>query len=67
MKLDQEQNFRVNAIVNTIAKQLPVDQEKMYEALRAVLDAKSTGTRIYALEDLLRTVRDSIEADQSGK
>jgi hypothetical protein len=64
MKLDQEQNFNLNAIALLSGKDLSVPAEKMYDSLREVVDAKSTNTRLYALERLLRTIRDEIEAAQ---
>ena len=66
MKLNQEQNFNLNAIALYSGRDLSVPTEKMYDSLRAVVDAKSTGTRLYALEGLLRIIRDEIEAAKVG-
>jgi hypothetical protein len=61
MKLDQQQNFHLNCIATVLESDLQLSADVLYPLVRDVMDAKSANTRLYALENLMRSIRDKAQ------
>lgn len=53
MKLNQQQNYKLNAMINDNAKDLNIDNEFFYELVKSVIDAKDTNERLNRINRLI--------------
>ena len=56
MKLDQQQNFKLNAMINDNAKDLNIDTDFFYELVRSVVDSTDTNQRLNSMHRLLNVL-----------
>jgi len=56
VKLDQIQNYKLNAMVSDNAKDLNIDSDFLYELLKSVIDAKNTDQRVNRLSRLVNVL-----------
>lgn len=61
MKLDQQQNFHLNCISTMLKSDLQISEDVLYPLVRNVIDANNANTRLWALENLMRSVRDAAQ------
>jgi uncharacterized protein YbcC (UPF0753/DUF2309 family) len=56
MKLDQQQNFKLNAMINDNAKDLNIDNDFFYELVKSVIDAENTNERLSRMNRLINVL-----------
>ena len=56
MKLDQQQNFKLNAMINDNARDLNIDTDFFYELVKSVIDSTDTQHRLNSMHRLLNVL-----------
>jgi hypothetical protein len=56
MKLDQQQNFKLTAMINDNARDLNIDTDFFYELVKSVIDSTDTSHRLNSMHRLLNVL-----------